>query len=154
MRARRDVVIDAILALNGEEVPFSFSRTPTGAVGIWDYADAKWAGILAAGSVDRTFEMHVVLNDDGTYSMSDRSTSMTTSLSMNGGSFERTSFRGRIYKRSWSSNAAPIASDHGRVGHTFGWQFDSEEMRRPVAAVLEQHGWSKRKGFWARLFGV
>ncbi|MEJ6490299.1 hypothetical protein PQI23_11265 [Leucobacter sp. USCH14] len=150
--AAPDDAIAAILALNSPQVPFAFAPTSTGVTGVWNYADAQWAGVLAAGAVDRTFALDVVLSPDGTYTMTDHSTQMNVQAGAGGGSFSYTKFSGRIRSSSFDSSAAPIARDHGEVGHTFGWRFDSEEMRRPVEQTLQQLGWKKR-GFWARLFG-
>ena len=59
--ADRATVIREILALNSPDVPFAYAESQDGVVGVWDYADAKWAGILAAGSVARSYELEVTL---------------------------------------------------------------------------------------------
>lgn len=154
MSAQREQVVAAILGLNGPEVPFEWSRTDTGTAGSWKYADAQWAGLLAAGSVDATYRLLVALHDDGTYSLTDRTEQTTANVGVGGASVTHTRFRGTVRKKSFNSSVAPVASDHGRVGHTFGWNFDSNTVKAPVRDVLARHGWTQRKvGLWARLMG-
>ncbi|PWD51502.1 hypothetical protein C8046_13385 [Serinibacter arcticus] len=142
------------MATNGPEVPFVWSTTPTGLVGTWNYADAQWAGPLAAGAVDATYRLIVELDDDATYTLTDHTQEAQGGVGFGGGSASFSSFRGTVRRKSFNSSAAPIASDHGQVGQTFGWNFDSAVPKRVLQDVLAQHGWSERKvGFWARLTG-
>ncbi|MBZ4487392.1 hypothetical protein LQ938_01040 [Microbacterium sp. cx-55] len=154
MASSREDVVGEILALNGEDVPFAFAAFEGGVVGVWDYADAKWAGLLAAGQISRDYELTVTLHDDGSYSLLDETHDTQTRLDTKGLHHERSFFKGT--KRTFSFNAsfAPIASDHGQVGNTFGWKFDTEEMKEPVREILTRYGWIPRhRSFLDRLFG-
>ena len=159
MAAPREHVTTEIVALGTPEVPYVFTATPAGVTGTWDYADARWAGLMAAGTVDRTYRLVVELHDDGTYSLTDHGSASEARVGSTGGggfgaSYSSTRFRGTVRSKSFNRSYSPIASDHGQVGHTYGWRFDSDEMKDPVEAVLERNGWTaRRRGLWARLTG-
>lgn len=154
MVASRAQVVSAVLATNGAEIPFVWSATPTGLVGTWDYANARWAGLLAAGSVDATYRLIVELLDDGTFTLTDQTQEARVKVGPTGVSGSFSGFTGTGRQLSFGAGAAAVASDHGELGQTFGWSFDNATPRGVVSDVLTGHGWSERKvGFWARLTG-
>lgn len=154
MHAPPQQVITALLALNGANVPYEFRATPAGIMGTWKYADAKWAGPFAAGAADRTFESRIELHEGGTFTVTNETNSTSGSVGPGSAGFRHTRFKGKIRSKSFNSSVAPIASNHGQLGHTFGWTFDSDEIERPARDALAQHGWVERKsGFWSKLFG-
>ncbi|BDI21819.1 hypothetical protein [Herbiconiux sp. L3-i23] len=145
MSVSRDQLTADLLALNSDDVPFAFAAFDGGVVGVWDYADAKWAGFLSAGKIDRDYELTVNLYDDGTYTLIDRTKDTETRIDRKGFHYESNSFRGNTRKISFNKSFAPVASDHGQVGNTYGWKFDTEEMKQPVREVLQRDGWTERK---------
>lgn len=154
MASSQEVVVGEILALNGQDVPFAFAAFEGGVVGVWDYADAKWAGLLSAGQISRDYELTVTLHEDGTYSLLDETHDTQTRLDRDGLHHERSFFKGTVHNVSFRKSFAPVASDHGQVGNTFGWAFDTEEMKKPVREILARNGWTHRnRSFLDRLFG-
>lgn len=152
--ATREQVVADLLALNGDDKPFAYAAFDQGVVGVWDYADVKWAGILSAGKIDRDYELTVVLHDDATYSLVDRTKDSETTINRKGLHHQTDFFKGTAHKKSFTFGASAITSDHGQVGNTYGWNFDTEEMKRPVRETLERAGWTHRnKSFLDRLFG-
>lgn len=85
MAAPREHVTAEIVALGTPEVPYVFTATPAGVTGTWDYADARWAGLMAAGTVDRTYRLVVELHDDGTYSLTDHGSASEARVGSTGG---------------------------------------------------------------------
>lgn len=155
MTASRAEVIEALLALDTAEVPFSFAAFDDGVVGVWDYADAKWAGFFAAGTVEKGYTLTVTLHEeDSTYELLDRTSETKTRLSASGFSYSKTGFQGTTRQISMKKAWAPVASDHGQVGNTYGWNFDTDSMKKPVRDALEAAGWTERKkSFFAKLIG-
>ncbi|WP_159501550.1 hypothetical protein [Microbacterium sp. 18062] len=147
-----------ILALNSDDLPFVYEPTPDGVVARWKYVDARWSNVLAAGTIDRDYELRVVLDPaTSTWRFQERSTSTEATIGPGGLSFESTRFRGYRKTVSFSKNWAVDAEQtdrHGTTrGQSFGWSFTTDEVKRPVTDALAAAGWSRHKGFFARLFG-
>ncbi|NYF14836.1 hypothetical protein HDC34_003171 [Pseudoclavibacter sp. JAI123] len=99
MHAHPQQVTGALLALNGANVPYVFHATPTGFTGTWNYADAKWAGVFAAGAVDRTFEALIELHEDGTFTITNQTQSSSASIGPGSAGFSHTTFKARSGRR-------------------------------------------------------
>ena len=155
MTASADEVRAALLALDTAEAPYSFAVGEDGdVVGTWDYADAKWAGFFAAGTVDKSYSLTVTLHDDGTYTLIDRTRDSESKLGSSGFHYEANAFRGTTRKISFNRTWAPAAEDHGAAGNTYGWDFDTDDLKKPVLEVLARSGWTERKrGLLSRLLG-
>ncbi len=148
--------IERLLALNGEEVPYVYSAFDGGVVGVWHYADAKWAALLSAGSVSRAYTLTVHLEDDGTYWFLDETEDSESKVDLRRlkAGYRKDFFRGEVHRASFNRTITLAASDHGRTGNTYGWDFSTEEMKRPVRETLEAAGWRPRKrSLWDRMFG-
>lgn len=145
----------ALLAIATDETPYSFEEFDEGVVGVWDYADAKWAGFFAAGTVDKGYTLTVTLHaEDSTYELLDRTSETTKRLDAGGFSYSKSGFQGTTRKISMKKAWSPIASDHGQVGNTYEWNFDTDSIKKPVREVLEQAGWTERKkSFFAKMLG-
>lgn len=154
MVATRDEVVRAVLALNGPERPFAYEATPGGVVARWHYADARWAGVLEAASVSRSYTLTVTLHDDATFSLHDVTDDREARVRPRRSGYRRDVFSGTVHRKSFSWTSAPVAVDRGRVGHTAGWSFSTEEVKAPVRTLLEQHGWRRRdRNLLDRLLG-
>lgn len=154
MSAPREHVVGQILALGTEEVPFTFAPSADGVTGAWDYADARWVGLASAGTIDRDYRLEVSLHDDSTYTFVDHGSATQTRVGAGGASVSTSMSRGTVRSKSFRKSFAPLATDHGQTGHSYGWRFDPDEMREPVRQVLEQSGWTaRRRGIWGRLTG-
>lgn len=154
MSAPREHVVGQILALGTDEVPFTFTPSADGVTGAWDYADARWVGFVSAGTIDRDYRLEVSLHEDSTYTLVDHTSATQARVGAGGASVSTSRFRGTVRSKSFSTSFAPLATDHGQAGHSFGWRFDADEMKAPVRQVLEQAGWTpRRRGFWDRLTG-
>ncbi|WP_368497799.1 hypothetical protein [Herbiconiux sp. A18JL235] len=154
----------SILALNDDELPFVFEPTDAGVVGRWNYANQKWAAVLGAQSIDADYTLWVLLDEaNGTFSFDERETVERSGLSAGGDgiglSYERSTFRGHKKSYSFNLGAAILAKvtdrqgDH--VGQTYGYTFDTDEIKQPVIDTLEAAGWEpRRKGLFGKLFGA
>ncbi|GAA2227323.1 hypothetical protein N1031_03115 [Herbiconiux moechotypicola] len=163
MTATFDQVQASILALNGPERPFVYEATPTGVVGRWNYADQKWAALLGAGSVDADYVLEVVLDEtESTFAFEEAEVVEETGLTAGGDgigfSYERSTFKGHKKSYKFDLGAAILAKvtdrqgDH--VGQSYGYRFDTDEIKDPLLRVFDEAGWEpRRKGLFSRLFG-
>jgi len=147
-----------LLALNSPDLPFVYEQTPDGVVGRWKWADARWHNILAAGSYEQEYELRVSLApSEPVFRLTESMTGMESNIGIGGASFTSTRFRGRVYRKSFRLGAAVSAQQTDRQSTTSGhiWQanFSTDDITRPVVERLTALGWSKKKGFWSRLFG-
>jgi len=152
----------AVLALNSDELPFVYEPTTDGVVGRWNYANQKWVAILGAGSVDAEYTLWVILDEPtATWRFEEHESVEQTQLSAGGDGIgftqERSFFKGR--KKEFKFNlgaalAAKVTDRQGdRVGQTYGYRFSTDEIKQPLIDALTAAGWSRRKGFFARIFG-
>lgn len=154
----------SLLALNSDELPFVYEATDAGVVGRWNYANQKWATILGAGSVDADYTLWVVLDEEkGSFTFEETETVEQTGLSAGGDgiglSYERSSFRGVKKSYKFDLGAAILAKVTDRqgehVGQTYGYRFDTDEIKDPIIETLTTAGWEpRRKGLFGRLFGA
>lgn len=147
-----------LLALNSPDLPFVYESTPEGVSAHWKWADARWHNILASGTYQQEYELRVALEEsDATWHFLETTAGMEANVGVGGASFTSTRFRGTVYKKSFRKDVAVSAQQTDRHGTTSGqsWQarFSTDDVKRPVVEVLTALGWSKKKGFWSRLFG-
>jgi hypothetical protein len=152
-----------VLALNSDELPFVYEAAESGIVGRWNYANQKWATVLGAGSVDADYTLRVMLDEKGTFTFEETETVEQTGLSAGsdgiGFSYERSSFRGVKKSYKFDLGAAILAKVTDRqgehVGQTYGYRFDTHEIKQPIIDELSALGWEpRRKGLFGRLFGA
>lgn len=162
MPATADEARARILALNSPELPFVYEPTGDGVVGRWNYANQTWATVLGAGSIDADYSLWVHLDGStAIWRFEETETIEQMGLSAGGDgiglTYERSFFKGR--KKQFRFNlgaalAAKVTDRQGdRVGQTYGYRFSTDEIKQPVIDALTAVGWSRRKGFFARIFG-
>jgi len=162
MAASVDEARASILALNTDELPFVYEPTTDGVVGRWNYANQKWATVLGAGSIDAEYALWIILDPaTTTWRFEEHETVEQTQLSAGGDgigvTYERSFFKGR--KKEFKFNlgaalAAKVTDRRGdRVGQTYGYRFSTDDIKKPAIDALTAVGWSRRKGFWSRIFG-
>jgi hypothetical protein len=147
-------------SLNVPDLPFSFAAQGDTIVGTWVVTDARYLTLRSAGEIDDTYTVTVHLDErTGTYRLEDRTVQGEAEVSLRDGKLafggERNAFRGRKVGRSFSFEAGGIYRKAGQEGLApyLASSFDSDRITGPLVAFLEQHGWKRRKGFLAGLFG-
>jgi hypothetical protein len=150
-----------ILSLNGPDVPYEFTPTATGAVGRWKYADVKWAAFTGAGLIDASYVLTVTLDPaEGTWEFDEVDTQSSVKVQGGGGGFSisggTSTFKGHQTRttKAWGAGSAASTTDRQgeHLGNTYGYSFSTSEIKDPVVAALEAAGYSKKKGFFGRLF--
>ncbi|MFG6444069.1 hypothetical protein ACFXQA_02235 [Microbacterium sp. P07] len=145
-------------ALNDPESPFAFHVEGDRIVGTWDIAHILYVGLLGAGKIDETYRIEVEFQpDEATYELeehqrsSDLEGGITTGGTIRfGGSTE--GFRGKQTRIQKGFVAAPYVRTPDSEGHLASWSFDTARIKDSLSSFLESHGWSKRKGFFGRMF--
>jgi len=162
MAATVDEARAAVLALNSDELPFVYEPTTDGVVGRWNYANQKWAMPLGAGSVDAEYALWIILDPaTSTWRFEEHETVDETRISAGadgiGFTHERSFFKGRKKEFRFNLGAAVAAKvtdrQGSRTGPTYGYRFSTDDIKSPAIAALTAAGWSRRKGFWSRIFG-
>ncbi len=148
----------SLLALNNDELPFTYDPTPDGVVARWKYADVKWHNYVAAGKMEREYELQVVLDPDtATWRFHEKSSRSESHASLRGAGMSKSWHKGPQKTFSFQLGAAAHAEqtdrDGTRDGNIFSWAFTTDEVKQPVVATLESLGWSSGNGFFSRLFG-
>ncbi|MCS5498136.1 DUF515 domain-containing protein [Cnuibacter physcomitrellae] len=150
-----------VLSLNGPDVPFEFSPTATGVVGRWKYADVKWAAFTGAGLIDASYVLTVTLDPtEGTWEFDEQDSQSGVKVSGGAGGFSisggTSTFRGHQTRttRTWGAGSAASTTDRQgeHLGNTYGYTFSTSEIKDAAIAALEVAGYSKKKGFFGRLF--
>ena len=120
--------------------------------------DVTYQGLLSAGTIDEDYALTVTLDEEsGTYDFSERRSESESAARLSGGRMEfggsKQVFKGKSIGRSWGGGAALRATSHGRVGHTWSYEFETSRIKQPLFDLLHDAGWRPReRGFLARLF--
>jgi len=154
----------SVLALNSDELPFVYTAAPYGIQATWKYADVKWAALTAAGTIDKSYELRVTLDEaesEWEFDETDTQSSVTAHDDGGGGfgiSGGTSTFKGREKKVSFQFGAGTAAKTTDRQGsdegNLYGYSFSTDEIKQPLIDALEAAGWhAKKKGFFGKLFG-
>ncbi|WP_108719407.1 hypothetical protein [Miniimonas sp. S16] len=147
-------VLEQVPTLNDPQAPFSYSVTPDGViVGFWDVAKIQMLGLTGASSFDKEFRIDVRPTGDGEIDYTETGTESSGSIGATGGSFSKSTFKGKSSQKSFGFQAGIGGSSHGEATNAAGWSFDTDAIKKPLLGFLEQHGWKQKKGFFGRLFG-
>jgi hypothetical protein len=147
-------VLEQIPSLNHPQAPFSYAVTPAGTiVGYWDVAKIQMLGLAGASSFDKEYRIDVRPTGEGEIDWEETHTEAAGSVGPTGGSFEKSFFKGKSTQKSFGFQAGLGGTSHGEPTNVASWSFDTDEIKKPLLDVLEQHGWKKKGGFLGRLFG-
>jgi len=147
-------VLEQIPSLNQPQAPFSYSVTPDGViVGFWDVAKIQMLGLAGASTFDKEYRIDVRPTGDGEIDWDETHTEAAGSVGTAGGSFEKSVFTGKSTQKSFGFHTGLGGTSHGEPTNVASWSFDTEEIKKPLLDLLEQHGWKKKGGFFGRIFG-
>ncbi len=141
----------AILALNDERLPWSYTPTPDDQradfVAEWKLTDARWWGVFSRNRLRKTYRAIVAL-DEAKHELRivDESASVRWVVGANGPSptlaWEGSFFRGVIlFERSRElayglKEVAPL-----EVGRLYGYDFDPWRVKGPLLRTAIENGW-------------
>ena len=147
-------LLAAVPSLNDPQQPFSYAVDGRRIVGTWDIVKATSLYPTEVTHVDKSYRLEVELDEaDHTYDYEDRESSTTAGLGGGGLHVEKELFKGKTKKKEFSFEFGGInKTDEGVSMAPVVYSFDTDRIKEPLFALLEQHGWAKKKGFFKRLF--
>lgn len=147
-------VLQQVPNLNNPQAPFSYSVTPEGViVGFWDVAKIQMLGIAGASSFDKEFRIDVRPTGDGEFDYEEHHSEAQGSVGPGGASFQKDFFKGKSTQKSFGMQIGVGGTSHGEPTNVASWSFDTDAIKGPLFGFLEHYGWTKKKGFFGKLFG-
>jgi hypothetical protein len=147
-------LLAAVPSLNDPGQPFTYSVEGDKIVGTWDIVKATSLYPTEVTHVDKSYRLEVELDQDGhTYDYEDHESETTAGLDGGGLHVEKNLFKGKEKKKEFSFEFGGVnKTDEGVSMAPVVYSFDTDKIKQPLFALLEQHGWEKKKGFFKRLF--
>jgi hypothetical protein len=153
-------LLAAVPTLDDPQEPFAFTVEGDTIVGTWDIVKATtlFPVGLDLEHVDKDYRIEVTFDvEKGTYDFTEHQTSTTGSLGLDGdrvvGGGEKTFFRGKSTSKSFSFSAGGITKDEdGISAKPLVYSFETSRIKDPLFGFVEQHGWTRKKGFLGGLF--
>ena len=147
-------LLAAVPSLNQPDQPFTYSVEGTHIVGSWDIVKATSLYPTEVTHIDRDYRLEVELDeDDHTFDHEDEEHATRASVDGDGLHVEKSLFKGKEKKKEFSFEFGGINhTDEGVSVAPVVYSFDTDEIKQPLFAFLEQHGWERKKGFFRRLF--
>jgi hypothetical protein len=146
-------VLQQVPNLNNPQAPFSYGVTPERViVGYWDVAKIQMLGLGGASTFSKDYRIDVRPTADGEVESVEVGNESSGSIGASGGSFQKSTFKGKSTQKSFGFEAGIGGTSHGQPTNVAGWSFDTDQIKKPLFGFLEQHGWQEKKGFFGRLF--
>jgi hypothetical protein len=144
----------AVPSLNDPQQPFTYAVEGSKIVGSWDIVKATSLYPTELTHLDRDYRLEVELDEDEhSYDYEDHESSTSASVGGDGLSFEKDFFKGKEKKKEFSFEFGGVnKTDEGVSVAPVVYSFDTDKIKDPLFAFLEQHGWERKKGFFRRLF--
>lgn len=152
-------VFAEVPTLNDPAEPFSFAVVGNTITGRWDIVHAKYLDLAGAGTIDKDYVIVVDFDEDkGTFDFEETKHEAESSVTVDDGkvSFggEKKFFKGKSIGKEFHFEAGGIynKATEGNSA-TLSYEFETKRIKEPLFGFLERHGWKRKKGFFAGLFG-
>lgn len=153
-------LLAAVPTLDDPQQPFAFTVEGDQVVGTWDIVRATtlYPVGLDLEHVDQDYRITVTFDtDQGTYDFTERRTSTTGSVGVDGGSIkaggEKSFFSGKSTSKEFSFSFGGVTKDEdGISAKPLVYSFETSRIKEPLFGFLEQHGWRRKRGFLSGLF--
>jgi len=135
--------------LNSPDVPIVYATDGDRIVARWDVVSAQTLYPTEFATIDRDFSITVTLDEKkGTWKSKDHETQTTSSVRRDGFSFGTGSFSGKKIGKEFHLELGGITNTPDGLSPVLAWSFDSDRIKAPLFAFLEQHGWTKKRGLF------
>ena len=147
-------LLGAVPSLNQPGQPFTYAVDGKKIVGTWDIVKATSLYPTEITHVDKDYRLEVELDeDDHTFDFEDEESEVDASVDGDGIHLEKSFFKGKEKKKEFSFEFGGVnKTDEGVSVAPVVYSFDTDKIKDPLFAFLEQHGWERKKGFFRRLF--
>ena len=154
-------LLAAVPTLDDDREPFVFAVEGDRIVGRWDIVRATmlYPTALEMQHVDEDYRIVVELDEgEGTYDFTEERTSTTGSADVDGDTLklggEKQFFRGKSSRKQLDLSFGGITKKDGEKATVAPliYSFETSRIKEPLFTFLEQHGWTRKKGFLGGLF--
>ena len=147
-------LLAAVPSLNDPNQPFAYAVEGTKIIGTWDIVKATSLYPTEVSHIDEDYRLEVELDEDEhSYDYEDDESETEASVDGDGLHVEKSFFKGKEKKKEFHFEFGGInKTDEGVSMNPVVYSFDTDKIKDPLFAFLEQHGWEKKKGFFKRLF--
>jgi hypothetical protein len=144
----KETVISRILALNEPTKPYHIVKgDSTDLIAEWKIADASWWGIFNKNGFRESYRANLLLDETrhsvrcfeelGSVSWSAGMSGLTPMINYN-----KSFFSGRVlYKKEYSVQYGIKDPSQPAIGKVYEYQFDVDEIRKPIINVVKECGW-------------
>jgi hypothetical protein len=147
-------LLAAVPTLNDPQQPFTYTVEGQKIVGTWDIVKATSLYPTELTHVDKEYRLEVELDeDDHAFDYDDEESGTEARVDGDGVHLEKSFFKGKEKKKEFSFEFGGVnKTDEGVSVSPVVYSFDTDKIKDPLFAFLEQHGWERKKGFFRRLF--
>ena len=147
-------LLGAVPSLNQPGQPFTYAVDGKKIVGTWDIVKATSLYPTEVTHIDKDYRLEVELDgDEHSYDYTDHESETHASADGGGLHLEKDLFKGKMKKKEFSFEFGGVnKTDEGVSMAPVVYSFDTDKIKDPLFAFLEQHGWEKKKGFFKKLF--
>ena len=147
-------LLGAVPSLNQPDQPFTYAVDGKKIVGTWDIVKATSLYPTEVTHVDKDYRLEVELDEDEhSYDYTDHESETHASADGGGLHLEKDLFKGKMKKKEFSFEFGGVnKTDDGVSMAPVVYSFDTDKIKDPLFAFLQQHGWEQKKGFFKKLF--
>jgi hypothetical protein len=147
-------LLAAVPSLNDPNQPFNYAVEGTTIVGTWDIVKVTSLYPTEVSHVDKDYRLEVELDEgEHTYDYEDDESGTGVSVDGDGLHVEKEFFKGKEKKKEFHVEFGGVnKTDEGVSMNPVVYSFDTDKIKDPLFAFLDEHGWAKKKGFFKRLF--
>jgi hypothetical protein len=152
-------LLAAVPSLNDPSQPFTYAVVGQRIVGTWDVVKATSLYPTEVSHIDKDYKLEVDLDEDEhSYDYEDEESETHAGVDGDGLHFEKELFKGKEKKKEFHFELGGVSAtskggtDEGVSKNPVVYSFDTDRIKEPLFAFLEQHGWERKKGFFRRLF--
>jgi hypothetical protein len=147
-------LLAAVPSLNHSDQPFTYGVEGQKIVGAWDIVKATSLYPTEVSHVDKDYRLEVELDEEKhSYDYEDDESETRASVDGDGLHVEKEFFKGKEKKKEFHFEFGGVnKTDEGVSMDPVVYSFDTDKIKEPLFAFLEQHGWERKKGFLRRLF--
>jgi len=146
-------LLAGVPSLNVPDQPFTYAVDGAKIVGTWDIVKATSLYPTEVSHLDKDYRLEVELDDEKhSYDYEDDESETHASVDGDRLHLEKELFKGKEKKEFHLEFGGVNKTDDGVSLNPVVYSFDTDRIKEPLFAFLEQHGWERKQGFFKRLF--